>query len=108
MFPERTLRDNLSLQCLYFVVASYSIDFSSEASERSGHKRDETVRTLTQCNKILLRPASDYGSCMIDVSTCFVGREVGVWRPRTAVLVLLEGKSGGKESDMRALRSSEQ
>ena len=108
MLPERTLQDNLSLQGLDFIVASYSINFSSETSEGSGRKRDETVRTLTQCNKILLRPASGYGSCMLDASTWFAGRGVGGSRLRTAVLILFKGKSGRKESHMRARRSSEQ
>jgi hypothetical protein len=83
--PERTLRDDLPLQCLDFVVASYPIKFSPEASEGIGHTRDETVRTLTQCNKLLLRPASDNGLCVLGASMWFVGRGVGVWRPRTAV-----------------------
>ena len=34
--PRRTLGDDLSLQCLDFIVASYFINFSPEASEGSG------------------------------------------------------------------------
>ena len=103
--PRRTLRDNLSLQCLDFMVASYSVNFSPEASEGSGHKHDEIVRTLTQCNGIFLRPASDYGLYVLDASTGLIGRGVRVWGPRTAVLP--EGKSCRKESHMHARQSRE-
>jgi hypothetical protein len=55
----RTLCDDLSFQCLDFILASHFINFSPEASEGNSYTRDKAIRTLAKCNGVLLRPASD-------------------------------------------------
>jgi len=73
-----TLRDDLSLQSLDFFVPSYSINFSSKASEGSGESRDQAICALTQFNEVLFRPTSDRGLHIFE-TTWFLEFETRGW-----------------------------
>ena len=64
----RTLRDDFLLQRLDFIITSHPIDFASEASKGNRETRDNAIRSLTQSNELLFRPASDYRLRIFDTT----------------------------------------